>query len=144
MTTTNPSDDFQATLEHQLIMHEGLRLTPYYCPAGKLSIGVGRNLDATGISKDEAMYLLRTDILKARLGLEKVLPGFLALSPRRRMALIDMVVNLGLNGLLKFKHMLAALVAGDYPLAAKEMLNSKWAAQVGQRADTLAAMIEEG
>lgn len=146
MTTHATTDhlDFQYALEAQLILHEGLRLTPYRCPAGKLTIGVGRNLEAVGISKDEAKLMLRNDLLRTRLGLEKVLPGFLALSPRRRMALIDMAFNLGLNGLLKFKKMLASLVAGDWDQAAAEMLDSTWASQVGQRAVTLATMIKEG
>ena len=45
----------------QLIRHEGLRLTPYRCPAGRLTIGVGRNLEEKGISEQEAMVLLEND-----------------------------------------------------------------------------------
>lgn len=137
-------DEFDRELEQQLIKHEDLRLKPYRCPAGKLTIGVGRNLDDNGISKAEAMVLLRNDILATRFSLEKVLPGFLALSPRRRMALIDMCFNLGLPGFLRFKHMLAAIVAGDFNRAADEMLSSDWANQVDQRAQTLATMMREG
>ena len=50
-------------LKKQLIMHEGLKLTPYRCTADKLTIGVGRNLDDVGITQDEAEYLLDNDIL---------------------------------------------------------------------------------
>ena len=49
-------------LERLLIYHEGLRLGVYRCPAGKLTIGVGRNLEDRGITEEEAYYLLRNDI----------------------------------------------------------------------------------
>jgi len=138
------TDDFDRELEQQLIAHEGISLKPYLCPAGKLTIGVGRNLDANGISSAEAMLMLRHDILVARLSLEKVLPGFLALSPPRRRVLIDMCFNLGLPRLLGFKKMLAAVLAKDFNRAADEMLASAWSTQVGQRAQTLATMMREG
>lgn len=137
-------DEFDRELERQLIGHEDLRLKPYRCPAGKLTIGVGRNLDDNGITKAEAMAMLRNDILATRLSLERVLPGFLAVSARRRMALIDMCFNLGLPRFLQFKNMHAAIVAGDFSLAADEMLDSSWARQVGLRARTLATMMREG
>ena len=136
--------DFDRELEQQLIKHEDLRLKPYRCTAGKLTLGVGRNLDDSGITKAEAMMMLRNDLTRTRLGLEKVFPGFLGLSRRRRMALIDMCFNLGLPRFLQFKKMLAAVVARDCSLAAEEMLSSAWAKQVGQRARTLATMMREG
>ncbi len=49
-------------IKEQLVRHEGLGLKPYRCPAGKLTIGYGRNLDDTGISKAEAYELLSNDI----------------------------------------------------------------------------------
>ena len=137
-------DQFDRELEQQLIQHEGLHLKPYHCPAGKLTIGVGRNLEANGISKHEAMTLLRNDITQTRFRLEKVIHSFQSLSDRRRMALTDMCFNLGLPRFLKFKKMLSALKAKDFERAADEMLDSRWANQVGQRAMTLATMMREG
>jgi len=136
--------EFDRALEEQLMRHEGLRLKPYRCTAGKLTIGVGRNIEDVGISRAEAMAMLRNDILTARLGLEKAVPGFLGLSSRRQMALIDMCFNLGLPRFLAFKRMLAAIAAGDFAQAAEEMLDSAWANQVGQRAVTLATMMRDG
>ena len=136
--------DFDRELELQLIDHEDIKLKPYRCSAGKLTIGVGRNLDDNGITRAEAMMMLRNDLTRTRFGLEKVFPGFLGLSRRRRMALIDMCFNLGLPRFLQFKQMLAAVVARDFSLAAEEMLSSAWAKQVGQRARTLATMMREG
>lgn len=43
-------------------MHEGLSLKPYYCTANKLSIGIGRNLDDRGITKEEALLLFANDL----------------------------------------------------------------------------------
>ena len=137
-------DDFDRELEDLLVKHERLVLKPYRCTAGKLTIGVGRTLDDNGITVPEAKMLLRHDLTRTRFALEKVLPGFLALSKPRRMALIDMCFNLGLPRFLQFKQMLAAVVAGDFNRAAKEMLSSAWATQVGQRAQTLATMMQEG
>lgn len=135
--------DFDRELEQLLVKHERLVLKPYRCTAGKLTIGVGRNLDDNGITVVEAKMLLRHDLTRTRFALEKVFPGFLGLSKPRRMALIDMCFNLGLPRFLQFKKMLAAVVAGDFNRAADEMLSSVWAKQVGQRARTLATMMRE-
>lgn len=135
---------FSDELEKQLIDHEGLRLKPYRCPAGKLTIGVGRNLDGGGISKEEALMLLRNDIGEAIAVCSQLFPLFQDLSDRRQRALIDMAFNLGETRFRKFVRLRAAVVRGDFAGAADEMLKSKWAAQVGKRAQTLAAMMREG
>ena len=62
----------------------------------------------------------------------------------RQHVLMDMCFNLGTTGLLKFKAMLTAVEARDFDRAAGEMLNSTWARQVGDRAQTLAAMMKTG
>lgn len=129
---------------NMIIAHEGLKLKPYRCTAGKLTIGVGRNLEDVGITEEEALYLLKNDINR----ILKLLPVFIKcwdeLSERRKMALVDMCFNLGMKGLLSFKKMLAALEEEDYNRAADEMLDSKWASQVKTRAEELAAMMREG
>jgi lysozyme len=53
---------FKENMIRQLTTHEGLRLKPYLCPAGKLTIGIGRNLEGKGITKQEAIMLLENDI----------------------------------------------------------------------------------
>jgi len=55
-----------------------------------------------------------------------------------------MAFNLGFNGLMQFKRMWKHLGRHDYPGAAKEMLNSKWAFQVGNRAIELAKIMRTG
>ena len=127
-----------------LITHEGLRLKPYRDTRGKLTIGVGRNLDDVGITEDEALYLLKNDIKRVLDFLKERLPYWNGLTETRKMALVDMCFNLGPGGFLSFKKMLRALERGDYEQAAKEMLDSRWARQVGRRAEELAEMMREG
>lgn len=131
------------SIEDQLILHEGMRLRPYRCTAGKLTIGVGRNLEDKGISHDEAMILLRNDIAEVTAQLERF-DWFRTLGPVRRKVLIDMCFNLGMAGLMGFKQMIGHLEVGAYVNAAEEMKNSKWYHQVGTRAYRLVEMMRTG
>ena len=133
--------DFMELMTKDLIRDEGLRLKPYRCTAGKLTIGVGRNLDDKGISKQEAMDMLNTDVLECVEALTLNLYFYSNLTQNQQRALINMCFNLGLGGLLKFKNMLAELSRGNGEGAAKEALNSKWAKQVGSRADRIAVLL---
>ena len=125
-------------LEKILIKHEGLRLKPYRCTAGKLSIGVGRNLDDNGISRSEAMTMLRNDINACLADLSFFLPWYHALDANRKKALINMCFNLGISRLRGFKNMLHALRTADWQRAHDEALDSKWARQIGNRANQIA------
>lgn len=131
-------------LVEQLIHDEGLRLKPYKDSVGKLTIGVGRNLDDVGISREEAMLLLNNDIAKATEAVRTHIPWANELDEARFGALVNMAFNLGIGGLLQFKNTLAHLKAGRYEDAAREMLKSKWAQQVGPRADRLSTQVKTG
>lgn len=122
--------------------HEGLRLKPYRCTADKLSVGYGRNLDDRGISQTEADFLLVNDIKSCLNDLKGNLSFWSGLSDVRKAVLIDMCFNLGWPRLSLFKHMLAALEKRDYVMASGEMLDSKWAKDVGLRAKRLSMMME--
>lgn len=128
----------------QLIKHEGLKLKPYRCTEGKLTIGVGRNLEDRGITEDEALYLLNKDVLDVTKSLSSQLHIFDYLDGARKGVLINMAFNIGVNGLLKFKCMIAALNRYDYDCAADEMIDSKWADQVGNRSIELANQMRTG
>ena len=128
----------------QLIEHEGLKLKPYRCPAGKLTIGVGRNLEERGISEEEALYLLNNDIAESIKDLQKIFAdadGFENLPEAVQRVLVDMRFNLGDSGFKSFKKMIKAIKAGNFSEAALEMRNSKWFKQVGSRGKTLVAMM---
>ena len=127
----------------QLKRHEGYRQFPYKCSAGALTVGYGRNLDANGVGKGEAESMLWLDVSRTRAKLEKY-PTYHYLDEVRQMVLINMGFNLGIDGLMKFRRMWAALIVEDYENAAKEMLSSRWARQVGSRADELAEQMRTG
>lgn len=62
----------------------------------------------------------------------------------REYTIKNMLFNLGLTRFLGFRKMLAAIRRRDYEGAAAEMLNSKWARQVGHRAIELAEQMRTG
>jgi len=134
----------RAAMTRQLRLHEGERLKPYRCTAGKLTIGVGRNLEDRGITAQESAMLLANDIAREEAELMRALPWVGQLDEVRQRVLLDMAFNLGLAGLLNFKNTLAAIRAGDYQRGATMMLDSKWARQVGQRAERLSRMMATG
>ncbi len=149
-----------------LRLHEGLKLQVYRCTAGRRTIGIGRNLDdnpltsaeiahlgrasiaETGITEEEAWWLLDADIAKATAELRRALPFFPSLDEVRQAVLIDMCYNLGWPKLSLFRQTLAAMAAQNYRGAAGMMLRSRWAIQVGklpnQRAGRLSRMMETG
>jgi len=131
-------------LEDQLIDHEGLELKPYHCTADKLTIGVGRNIQDRGITEDEARYLLKNDIKIVEDELLTRQPVVAGLDSVRQRVLVDMGFNLGLPILMKFQNMWSAIEDGDYHEAARQMMDSRWASQVGQRAERLAQAMSSG
>lgn len=134
----------RAVMIRQLRLHEGERLKPYRCIAGKLTIGVGRNLEDRGITREESAYLLGNDIDSHWRELVKAIPWIEQLDEVRQRVLLDMAFNLGIAGLLSFKNTLATIKAGDYQRGAAMMLDSKWASQVGARANRLSRMMATG
>lgn len=128
-------------LKSLLVKHEGLRLGPYRCTAGKLTIGVGRNLDDCGITEAEAAFMLDNDITRVESELAAALPWFRRLDAIRQVVLADMAFNLGTRGLLTFHRTLANVESGNYAAAADAMLASKWATQVSGRAHELADLM---
>lgn len=131
-------------LAFQLRRDEGLRLKPYRDSVGKLTIGYGRNLDDVGIYSAEADCLLTNDIKAATVTLESHFPWTTDLEQVRKDVLLNMTFNMGIVGLAQFKQMLASVQAGNYAAASREMLDSKWAEQVGPRAQRLSIQMETG
>jgi lysozyme len=130
-------------LIEMLKRHEGLRLKPYLCTSDQLSIGYGRNIESMGISQKEAEVMLVSDIERCYDELE-VFEWFVTLDTVRQEAMVDLLFNLGLPRLLGFKKMIRHLSNKEYSQAAAELLNSRYAIQVGDRANELAYMLERG
>ena len=152
-------------LMQKLVAHEGMRLDVYKDTLGINTIGIGRNLDDRGITKDEldwmdypsieyvysdgiteadAIYLAQNDVQIVEEELLRAHPCVDRLDAVRQLVLVDMAFNLGVPRLCKFKKMWAAVEAEDFPTAAKEMLASRWANQVKSRATKLAHAMHHG
>ena len=150
---------------NMLVSHEGLRLEVYQDTLGVNTIGVGRNLDDRGITKDEldwmdyptiehvysdgiseadAMYLAQNDVQIVEEELLAAHPCVENLDAVRQLVLVDMAFNLGVPRLCKFKKMWNAIHEQKYDIAAKEMLDSRWANQVKSRAVKLANAMHNG
>lgn len=138
---------FYDTIKTQLIEHEGRKRYPYRCPAGHLTIGIGRNLNKNPLTEKEIDFLFRRDLDDAVKDLEKIFGhDFMDFSPARRVALTDMRFNLGASGFHTFVQMIGAIKAGNWDRAAEEALNSKWAREDVQpeRVDKVVGQLRRG
>lgn len=135
---------YRDILHADLIDDEALKLKLYKCPAGKWSIGVGRNLEDRGITEPEAMFLLANDIDQAEKDARTLFQTFDDMSDNRKAVLCNMSFNLGMPRLAGFKKLRKAVESQDYETAAAEMLHSAWALQVGRRAERLAKLMRDG
>ena len=117
---------------------------PYKDTADKLTVGYGRNLTDKGLSEDEARYLLHNDIQEVIDGLRKAYWWFDELDEIRQGVVLNMAFNLGLGGFAKFRNTISYISDGNFKQAAAHMLQSRWAKQVGYRADELAREMETG
>lgn len=132
------------TIKEQLIRDEGMRKFPYVDTAGKISIGTGRNLTDVGLSEDEVDFLLQNDIQYVLTTLNRRLPYFQSLDSVRQGVLTNMCFNMGFRGLEGFQNMLTAFAKGDWETAAAEMMASRWASEVKDRATRLAQQTRTG
>lgn len=127
-----------------LLKHdEGEELLPYKCPAGHWTIGIGHLL-ANGISCEVSKIIFYEDFINAQMDCYAKIPCYAGLNEARRYVLTNMCFNLGIKRLLGFKKMLSALDKQDYLKASEEMLDSKWASQVGPRAARLKEIMIKG
>ena len=150
---------------NKLIEHEGLVLEVYQDSLGIDTIGIGRNLEDRGISKEEldyldipnmevvyehgitekdARYLALNDIEIVEKELCKAHPCVEELDEVRQLVLMDMAFNMGVPRLKKFVKMWNAIHEGLFDIASTEMLDSRWADQVGRRAVILSNAMKEG
>lgn len=131
-------------LRESLRVSEGVRYRPYLDSVGKLTIGVGHNLDAKPLSPRAVAVILDDDISDAIDDLDRHTPWWRTLDGARQLVMAEMCFNLGIGGLLTFRNTLTAMETGRYTDAAEGMLKSKWARQVGQRAVRLARVMMTG
>jgi lysozyme len=134
----------RSIIKAMLQRQEGFKAELYKDTNNKWTIGYGRCLETNPLTEAEAEFLLDSDITRIWQLLTTKLIFFGGLSDSRQHVLISMTYNLGMNGLMGFKKMLAAAEAANFNAAANEMLDSTWAKQVGVRAKELAEMMRSG
>jgi lysozyme len=126
-------NQLEALLRARLYENEGKKRSAYQDSLGYWTIGCGRLIDARkngGLSDVEIDYLLTNDIQTARNDLQSY-SWYQKQDQVRKDVLVELCFNLGLAGLLGFKKMIGALDTTNYKLAVAELLDSKWATQVG-------------
>lgn len=136
MTPTN--------LRELLVLHEGYRAKPYVDTVGKVTIGYGFNLTDVGLYPEESEFILNNRLSKLDEELERALPWLATLDEVRLAVIFDMAYNMGVPTLLTFKNTLRYVKEGNYLQASLNMIQSKWAKQVGRRSTRLAEMMRTG
>lgn len=126
--------------------HEGFRSVVYKDSLGFLTGGYGHSfLEGSPLSYSVTHMLFEEDYAQAVSDFDILCKKYnLSLDSTRQSVLINMLFNMGLTKVLKFKKMIAAIQTGDYKKAADEMLDSVWAKQVGKRAVELSQLMSEG
>ena len=117
----------------------------YKCPAGKYTIGWGRNLSDQGITEREAEILLQADLASSTQDLYQIFGTQIeTFSPNRHMALVDIMFNIGISSFRGFKKMIRAIKEGKWKQASIELLDSKYAKDVPSRAQKNATYLLKG
>lgn len=141
-----------ALLIAELRRDEGVEYSTYSDSVGVPTIGVGHNLKVSPlpngweepITEEEVNQLLQEDLTIVFNELNSQLHWWSSLDDVRQRVIANMCFQLGINGLLEFKHMLAALHIADYGVAAIQMKNSLWFTQSGQRSVRLCQAMATG
>ncbi len=133
-------------IQSQLLRDEGCELVCYKDTLGNWTQGVGHLLKSWSppIMQSQANAWLEDDILSKTKQLKAALPWSTDLDEPRFGVLLNMSFNMGVSGLLQFHHFLGFMETGHWIEAAAEMLNSKWAGQVHNRANRLADQVRTG
>lgn len=129
-------------LRKSLIAHEGSKSRLYHDTEGNLTGGVGHNFSQP-LPQILIDSILDFDIKTAINELDRVFPIWRSLSSPRQNVVIELMFNMGAPKLSEFRNFWVAVGQKDYDQASAELLNSKWAKQVGKRAETLAKRFKE-
>ena len=127
--------------------HEGYRNKVYLDTLGKRTVGVG-HLCVEEFWEDDKEYeekflmdILEADLQNAIKGAKDLMSenGCMDMDEVAEEIIIEMIFQLGKTGVSKFKNMWKALSGLDYSTAASEMLDSRWAKQTPNRAQSMSA-----
>ena len=139
MTSLFPQSLFDEIVD-ALEVEEGYRAFGYRDSMENLTIGFGRCIQqgvGLGLTRDEAEVLLENDVLRSIEECRRW-PWFDGLKPHHQSVIVQLCFQLGYSNLSGFNRMLSALSKGDMDTAAFELLDSRFARQVPERAERLA------
>jgi lysozyme len=126
--------------------HEGYRDRVYLDSEGKLTCGYGHHLwvgSKVPLECSDAFF--RQDIADAVSSYQTILPHLRHhLNTARARVIVEMVFNMGIQKVLQFRKMWEAIAVDDFGEASAQMVDSKWAEQVGARATELAEIMRHG
>ena len=131
--------------------HEGYRNKVYLDTLGKRTVGVGHLCvedfweDDKEYEEDFLMDILKKDLQEAIRGAKQLMEdhGCADIDEQAEELLIEMVFQLGMTGVSKFRNMWKALAEKNYIGASYEMLDSRWAKQTPNRANGMAKTMKE-
>ncbi|QJT71723.1 lysozyme [Shewanella phage Thanatos-1] len=153
------------SLSSILRIDEGCKNTLYLDTEGFWTIGIGHKLHSdrdkaisilerqihrtfTGaISTEEIEMLFRDDLKEVRRSISKnpqLLEVYNSLDPVRKMALENMVFQMGASGVAAFKKSLALMLEKDWRACALELKDSKWFRQTVNRASRVIEIFRSG
>ncbi len=131
-------------LRARIIEHEGYRQKPYKDSLGNVTIGIGHNIDANGLTHEQIERIFEDDVQLAIRQAEE-LSWYRPLSPARQTVIVELIFNMGLKTLLTFNNMRASIKAGNFAEAAEHLKDSLWYRQVGrERGDHLINVLKTG
>ena len=135
-------------LKARIKKHEGYRDTIYKDSLGFSTIGYGHLVLQTdryekGVTyrKKDLEKVFDTDFNTAKSNANQLIEG-LPIHHQAKCVIIEMVFQLGIGGVSKFKKMWKALKQNNYKIAYEEMLDSRWANQTPKRAEELANVMK--
>lgn len=140
------------SLKNRVRIHEGIRTSMYLDSLGKATIGIGhlikphereRYAEGVEISMDEVEELFEMDLNRAAAGAESLIKECIGhdLPPHIEEVILEMVYQLGTQGVRNFKKFWKALRVKDWKTAASEMKDSRWHKQTTKRCESLAEIV---
>ena len=139
-------------LREQLKIDEGVKYEVYLDHLGYKTFGIGHLVvagdDEYGadvghpVSEERVNAVFDEDVKKYISEAEKVFPNLQKLPEEAQQVIVNMCFNMGAPRLSKFKKFIAAVNDENWSTAAIEMMDSRWAKQVGKRAERLRDRIQ--
>jgi lysozyme len=139
------SDSFDLNaMRAELTRDEGRRRFPYYDQGNRMTIGVGHDIADVGLNDACIDFILGEDIHAACADLDHNIAWWRTLDPVRQRVMVGMAFNLGWTKFAQFSRFFSAMHQARWDDAALELIASRWAVQVGDRAKRYEQMVRTG